>query len=92
MYATYVEDYQKQFSEWQKQFMSTWMNTVPMGQAVFEFPNTVNQAIEYQEKFIQSYLEAQATASQIALDNQKKFWEGYFNLARQSLSTVDKAA
>ncbi|MEG3437948.1 thylakoid-associated protein [Pannus brasiliensis CCIBt3594] len=92
MYANYFEEYQKQLADWQKQFLATWTSAIPSGKPVFEFPDSVKQSIELQEQLVKSYLESQETAAKIALENQKKFWEGYFDLARQSLATATKAA
>jgi uncharacterized glyoxalase superfamily protein PhnB len=92
MYANYFEEYQKQLADWQKQFLSTWLGAIPSGKPVFEFPTSVTQSLEVQEQVVKSYLEAQENAAKVALETQKKFWDSYFDLTKQSLSFMTKAA
>jgi hypothetical protein len=58
---------------------------------VFEYPGSVAQSIEVQEQLIKSYLEAQENATKVALETQRKFWDSYFDLTKQSLSFLTKA-
>jgi hypothetical protein len=41
---------------------------------------------------VKSYLTAQETATKVALDSQKQFWDGYFSFARQSMAVINKPA
>ncbi|AKV69886.1 MULTISPECIES: hypothetical protein [Microcystis] len=92
MNTNYLEEYQKYLAEWQKLLLSAWGNGVPSTTSVFEFPETLVKSLEYQQEWVKSYLTAQETATKVALDSQKQFWDSYFGFARQSMAVINKPA
>ncbi|TRT84608.1 MAG: thylakoid-associated protein, partial [Microcystis aeruginosa Ma_AC_P_19900807_S299] len=56
------------------------------------FPETLVKSLEYQQEWVKSYLTAQETATKVALDSQKQFWDSYFGFARQSMAVINKPA
>ncbi len=85
------EDYQKQFTEWQKKFVDTWLSTLPSANS-FKVPENLGQGIEVQQQLVTQYLEAQETAIKLSLETQKKFWEGYFELMRKTSEAKSTAS
>jgi hypothetical protein len=77
------EEYQKQFTEWQKKFFDTWVSTLPSADS-FKMPENLGKGIEVQQELVTHYLEAQETAIKLSLETQKKCWEGYFELMRKT--------
>jgi hypothetical protein len=92
MNTNYLEEYQKYLAEWQKMLLSAWGNGLPTTTPVFEFPETLVKSLEYQQEWVKSYLTAQETATKVALDSQKQFWDSYFGFARQSMAVINKPA
>ncbi|QIZ71351.1 thylakoid-associated protein [Oxynema aestuarii] len=79
----YFEEYQNQLRDWQKKFFDAWMESLPTGTDGFKFPENMDRTIETQEQLVNNYLKAQETATKIALESQKQFWDGYFKLMRK---------
>jgi polyhydroxyalkanoate synthesis regulator protein len=84
MDTKYVEEYMKQFTDWQKKFFETWTEAMPNMAEGLKMPETVEKGLEMQEEMVKNYLEAQETATKLALESQKKFWDNYFELARKN--------
>ncbi len=93
MDTKYFEEYQRQFAEWQKKFFETWLETLPNGVNGFKTPETWDKSLEFQKDLVENYLKAQKTATELALETQKKFWEGYFEMMQKiPVPSVHKAA
>ncbi len=73
------EEYQAKLLEWQKKFFDSCLEN--MGD--YKLPETWEKAVEYQEKMVTNYMEAQESASKMVLDSQKKLWEQYFESVRK---------
>ena len=85
------EDYQKEFSEWQKKFVDSWTTNLPNAKD-FKVPETFDKGVEMQQELVTQYLEAQETAIKLSLETQKKFWDGYFDLMRKTTVEAKKVA
>lgn len=88
MNTKYFEEYMKQFTDWQKKFFDTWAEAMPnMAEGIKmpeEMQKNLEKGLEVQEEMVKNYLEAQETATKLALESQKKFWDNYFELARKN--------
>lgn len=85
------DDYQKEFSAWQKKFVDTWITNLPNAKD-FKMPDNMDKGIEMQQELVTQYLDAQETAIKLSLETQKKFWDGYFDLMRKTTVEVKKVA
>jgi hypothetical protein len=74
MDTKFVEEYQEKLLEWQKNFFDTWLDSMKNE----KMPENWDKALDLQEKVVKNYLEAQETATKLAFDLQKKFWDQYF--------------
>jgi hypothetical protein len=84
MDTKFVEEYQDKLLEWQKKFFDAWLENMGEG----KFPETYEKSVEFQEKMISNYLEAQETASKMVLDTQKKLWNQYFESMRKQVAAT----
>ncbi|MCW6038946.1 thylakoid-associated protein [Spirulina subsalsa FACHB-351] len=82
MDSKYFEEYQTQLRDWQKKFFDTWLESMSMGKDALKFPETLDKTLDAQEEWVNNYLEAQETATKIALESQKQFWDSYFKAMR----------
>jgi hypothetical protein len=81
------EDYQKQYTEWQKKYFDLWLENLPFnGNKALDFAGNFGKFIQVQEEVINTYLEAQQTTARMMLEAQQQFWNEYFNLLRKAQS------
>lgn len=80
------EEFLKNYSELQKQFFNSWMETLPTPQnfAKFSLSESWEKTLEYQEELVKKSLDAQSQVAKMAIDTQKQMWENYFKMARQA--------
>jgi hypothetical protein len=91
MDTTYFEEYQKQFTQWQKQclnlqkqFFDTWAKTMPMGNNGWKMPENLEESLDAQKQLVNNYLQAQEETMTLALKAQKQFWDNYFELVKKT--------
>lgn len=83
-YQKQLSQWQQQLGDWQKKFFSIWLDSVPHWKSQETLKQTLENTIDFQEEVIKSYLEAQEKANQMLLENQKKFWQEYFEILRNT--------
>lgn len=77
------EDYQKQFSEWQKKFVDTWLESLPNSKSSVDFSENYDKFLKFQEELVSTYLDAQEKTSKMFMETQKQFWKDYFEMMRK---------
>ncbi|AFY79165.1 MAG: thylakoid-associated protein [Hydrococcus sp. C42_A2020_068] len=82
------EEYQKQFSEWQKKFIDTWLESLPNGKNALNFGENFEKTLKFQEEIVRSYLEVQEKTTQMLIETQKQFWSDYFETMRKTPATT----
>jgi hypothetical protein len=85
MDTKYVEEYQDKLLEYQKKFLETCLETMGGG----TLPETWEKSLEFQEKMVNNYLEAQEATTKMFLDAQRKMWDQYFkSMRKQPVATA----
>jgi hypothetical protein len=86
-----LDEYQKQLNQWhqqlgswQKKFFRIWLDSVPNWKNQETLKHTLENTINFQEEVIKTYLDSQEKANQILLENQRQFWEEYFEILRNT--------
>ncbi len=81
---TNLEQFLRQFSEFQKGVFTSWTSMMPM-QSINtpNFRDNFDKTLKFQETAITNSLELQALLARMSLETQKQFWESYFNMLRK---------
>jgi hypothetical protein len=83
MFTTYFDEYQKQFSDRQKQFFDTWLDSLSKTKGDVDLLESFDKALDFQQELVKSYLQAQEKTTEMMLDAQRKFWKDYFEALRK---------
>jgi hypothetical protein len=83
-YQKQLNQWHKQLGDWQKKFFTIWLESVPYWKDQDNLHQTLENTINFQEEVVKSYLEAQEKANQMLLENQRKFWQEYFEMMRHT--------
>lgn len=83
MDTKFIEDYQKQWLEWQKNFFNTCLESMPNGKVDLDLSGNFEKNLKFQEEAVKTYLEAQEKSTQMMMETQKQFWADYFELMRK---------
>jgi hypothetical protein len=80
---TNLEQFLRQFSEFQRRVFNSWTSMMPM-QSINtpNFRENIDKTLKFQETAITNSLEFQALLARMSLETQKQFWETYFNMLR----------
>ncbi|HEY9872056.1 MAG TPA: hypothetical protein V6D12_01400 [Candidatus Obscuribacterales bacterium] len=83
---TNFEQVLRQLSDLQVGFVNNWVSTMPNRQSENppNFRETFDKTLKFQEEVVTSSLEFQALVARQALENQKQYWEAYFNMIRKA--------
>lgn len=79
------EQYLRQLSELQRGIFTSWTSMMPNMQSsnTPNFRDSVDNTLRFQEQMVTSSLEFQALLSRLSIEDQKQFWESYFNMLRK---------
>jgi hypothetical protein len=85
-----LEEYQHQYTEWQKKFFDIWFKTLPTnGMSTLNFSENFNKSLKFQEEFVSTYLESQEKTFQMMMNTQRQFWNNYFDMMRKTTVASD---
>jgi hypothetical protein len=86
----FIDEYQRQLSDWQSRFFETWMNVVPGKEKRIDLFDIFDKTINLQQEFVGANIKAQTAATQLFLeaqrkviDTQQQYWSNYFDLMRR---------
>lgn len=77
------DEYLQQFNDWQQKLVETWIESFPGGNNQFNPSRTIETALNLQQELVKTNLKAQEVTMQMAMETQKDFWDGYFDLIRR---------
>lgn len=80
MDTTSFEEYQKQFSQWQKQFFDIWVEKLPGADNQLTLSEALEKTLSFQQTIVTTALKNQ----KVAIEAQEKLWENYFELLRNT--------
>jgi hypothetical protein len=88
MNTTWFEDSQKQWQDWQNQWVDAWKNSIPNIKDMPDISEVYGKALDAQEEAVKATLKIQQDAIEMTTDLQKKWLDTYFDSMRQmSLAT-----
>jgi hypothetical protein len=79
------EQFLRQLSDLQIGLFNNLTSTLPRRESSnpLNFRDTFDKTLKVQEEAVTSSLEFQALLLRLSVENQKQFWEGYFNVLRR---------
>ncbi len=81
---------QKQFTESQKQLFQIWMDSFSGKVSPADFSTSFDTLLTIQQEMINSTLNAQKTALELAIETQKQLWDSYFQITRKMAQVTPK--
>ncbi|MCX7595280.1 MAG: hypothetical protein N2235_16275 [Fischerella sp.] len=78
------DESQKQLSESQKKLVYTWIDNLPTGMIQVNLSDTFQKTLNFQRELVNSALQAQQVAVQLAMETQRQFWDNYFQLTQKT--------
>lgn len=90
-------EYQKQLSESQKKLFQTWVDSISSGTTQSGFPTATfsgnfETTLNFQQEWLNSALDAQKVAANLAVETQKQFWNNYFQMAKKIVQETPKVS
>ena len=82
-YSKQVNEYLKQVREWQQKFLDTCMESFPGSKNQSNLSDNWKKAINLQQDWVNSAVEAEEVTMRMTMATQKDFWNGYFDLIRK---------
>ncbi len=84
MDTNFLEEYQKQFSEWQKKFFDTWFESIPGGENQLNLSDTFEKTLSLQQELVKTALKTQKVSMEMVMEAQEKLWDNYFELLQRT--------
>ena len=91
MEMKFLQDYQKQWFEWQKKWLDIWLNSFPVGKNPFSLSDNFSTALKAQKEMICSSLEIQEKTAQMIIEAQKQLFHQYVLLMDKETESSDES-
>lgn len=86
------DDSQKQVVDSQKQLVNRWTEMFSGSVPSIDYSENAAKILSFQKELIDSTLNAQQVAVDLAIDTQKQIWENYFQTTQKMMQTTPKAS
>jgi hypothetical protein len=86
------EGYQQKLLDSQKKLVDSWTSSFPSGTAPTNFSESLEKTIGFQQKLVNTTLDNQMAAFNLAIETQKQLWDTYFQVTQKAMQTTPMAS
>ncbi|VXD15549.1 conserved hypothetical protein [Planktothrix serta PCC 8927] len=80
----FINEYQKQLVNWQKQLFDTWLENLKATPHSLNPQEAYEKTLSYQEELLQTSFKVQEVTNQAVMESQKQFWDNYFEFMKKT--------
>ncbi len=88
MNTDFINEYQKQLVNWQKQLFDTWLENLKATPNTLNSQEAYEKTLSYQEELLQTSFKVQEMTNKAVMESQKQFWDNYFEFMKKAPTSV----
>lgn len=83
MNTDFINEYQKQLVNWQKQLFDSWLENLKAAPNSLNAQEAYEKTLSYQEELVQTSFKVQEMTNKAVMESQKQFWDNYFEFMKK---------